>query len=99
MNSQTAGTAAADATLPGIEAPATRLAVAVETPQHAGLGGLLDYLATPALPPGTLVRCPLGRRTVPGIVWGEATGGDTPAERLRGVAEVMDSATLLHQLG
>ena len=91
MNSERAGTAAAAVSAPDVEVAATRLAVAVETPQHAGLGGLLDYLATPALPPGTLVRCPLGRRTVPGIVWGAAAGGDTLAERLRGVAEVMDS--------
>jgi len=65
--------------------------VAVETPQHAGLGGVLDYLAAQPWPAGTLVRCPLGRRTVPGIVWGEAAGSDTPAERLRELAEVMDS--------
>lgn len=44
------------------------LKVAVETPQHSGLDGLLDYDG-PALPPGTLVRVPLGRREVPGIVW------------------------------
>lgn len=52
-----------------------RISVAIETPQHAGLGGVLDYLAapSPAGAPhpaaGTLVRVPLGRRTVPGIVW------------------------------
>jgi primosomal protein N' (replication factor Y) len=65
--------------------------VAVETPQHAGLGGVLDYLAAQPWPAGTLVRCPLGRRTVPGIVWGDAAGDATPAERLRELAEVMDS--------
>jgi len=68
-----------------------RLSVAVETPQHAGLGGVLDYLAAQPWPAGTLVRCPLGRRTVPGIVWGDAAGDATPAERLRELAEVMDS--------
>ncbi len=52
-----------------------RVSVAVETPQHAGLGAVLDYLVAPsaaaAAAPvaGTLVRVPLGRRTVPGIVW------------------------------
>jgi primosomal protein N' (replication factor Y) len=45
-----------------------RLAVAVEAPQYSGLAGLLDYLGEP-LPPGTLVRVPLGRREVPGLVW------------------------------
>ncbi len=52
-----------------------RISVAVETPQHAGLGGVLDYFWAPSAaglsPPaaGTLMRVPLGRRTVPGIVW------------------------------
>ena len=75
----------------GLQGPGHRLSVAVETPQHAGLGGVLDYLAAQPWPAGTLVRCPLGRRTVSGIVWGEAAGSDTPAERLRELAEVMDS--------
>jgi primosomal protein N' (replication factor Y) len=74
-----------------VEGPSERLSVAVETPQHAGLGGLLDYRAPSVLAPGTLVRCPLGRRTVPGIVWGEQEGGHTPSDRLRDVAEVMHS--------
>ena len=75
----------------GSSRPTNRLSVAVETPQHAGLGGVLDYLAAQPWPAGTLVRCPLGRRTVPGIVWGDAAGDATPAERLRELAEVMDS--------
>ena len=44
--------------------------IAVETPQHAGLAPLLDYLSEQTLSPGTLVRVPLGKRDVPGIVWG-----------------------------
>lgn len=51
-----------------------RVAVAIETPQHAGVGALLDYQCEQPLAPGTLVRVPLGRRTVTGIVW------ETPAE-------------------
>lgn len=43
--------------------------VAVETPQHAGLGDVLAYESEQALAPGTLVRVPLGRREVPGVVW------------------------------
>jgi primosomal protein N' (replication factor Y) len=74
-----------------VSGPVQRLSVAVETPQHAGLGGLLEYLSPSPLPPGRLVRCPLGRRTVPGIVWGAQEDGPTPQERLREVAEVMDS--------
>ncbi len=74
-----------------VPAAAERLSVAVETPQHAGLGGVLDYLATQAWPAGTLVRCPLGRRTVPGIVWDAASAQQACVERLRELAEVMDS--------
>jgi primosomal protein N' (replication factor Y) len=35
------------------------LAIAVETPQHAGLAGCLDYRSEHPLAPGTLVRVPL----------------------------------------
>jgi primosomal protein N' (replication factor Y) len=46
-----------------------RLQVAVDTPHHAGLGGTLDYLSEQPLTPGTLVRAPLGKRELLGIVW------------------------------
>ena len=46
-----------------------RLRVAVETPQHAGLAAALDYESEQRLAPGSLVRVPLGRRAVPGVVW------------------------------
>jgi primosomal protein N' (replication factor Y) (superfamily II helicase) len=46
--------------------------VAVETPQHANLVGLLTYSSGEPLVPGALVRVPLGRREVPGVVWGPA---------------------------
>lgn len=54
---------AADASQRGCRVP-----VVVETPQHSGLTSPLDYLAPTALPAGTLVRVPLGRRTVLGVV-------------------------------
>ncbi|RYF69568.1 MAG: primosomal protein N', partial [Comamonadaceae bacterium] len=44
--------------------------VAVQTPAHAGLGDVLSYAHPQALPAGTLVRVPLGRREVLGVVWG-----------------------------
>ena len=91
MRGVKAGTAAPEAGQVPVSGPVQRLSVAVETPQHAGLGGLLEYLSPSPLPPGRLVRCPLGRRTVPGIVWGAQEDGPTPQERLREVAEVMDS--------
>src|SRR5689334_13327210 len=46
-----------------------RVEVVVDAPQHAGLGPALTYLTPAALPPGTLVRIPLGRRKTTGIVW------------------------------
>jgi primosomal protein N' (replication factor Y) len=56
-----------------------RVAVAVEAPRHAALGastGLLDYTSERPLAPGTLVRVPLGRREVAGIVWDRAAQRD-----------------------
>lgn len=67
--------------------PTVRIRVAVETPQHTGLGAPLDYEAAQWLPPGTMVRVPLGRREVTGIVWpGDAP---EPAVELKPVAQVM----------
>ena len=43
--------------------------VAVEAPQHSGLIGPLDYWHPAPLTPGQLVRVPLGRREVLGVVW------------------------------
>jgi primosomal protein N' (replication factor Y) len=49
-----------------------RLDVVVATPAHAGLGPALTYRSDEPLPGGTLVRVPLGRREVLGVVWGDA---------------------------
>mgnify|MGYP000585467419 CR=1 FL=1 len=46
-----------------------RVAIVVATPAHSGLGGALSYRSESALAPGTLVRVPLGRREVLGVVW------------------------------
>jgi primosomal protein N' (replication factor Y) (superfamily II helicase) len=48
------------------------LSIAVSTPAHSTLGSLLSYESERALSPGTLVRVPLGRREVLGVVWGLA---------------------------
>ncbi len=45
------------------------LQVAVEAPAHTGLTHPLAYTSEQALAPGTLVRVPLGKREVPGVVW------------------------------
>src|SRR3954470_18979029 len=52
--------------------PAHRLAIVVATPAHRAVGGPLTYASEPALAPGALVRVPLGRREVLGVVWGDA---------------------------
>ena len=66
----------------------------VEAPRHAALSEALDYQHDAALTPGTLVRVPLGRREVAGMVWQAAPAalpappGDTA---LRPVAQVLDA--------
>ncbi|RMX05844.1 primosomal protein N' [Corticibacter populi] len=68
--------------------------VALEAPFHSGIGHLLSYTAEQPLPPGTLVRVPLGSREVLGIVWDEAAPDDAAAAidaaSLRPVAQVLD---------
>jgi primosomal protein N' (replication factor Y) (superfamily II helicase) len=65
-----------------------RCTVAVEAPQHTGLVGPLDYLSEGPLSPGTLVRVPLGRREVAGIVWPVAPAEVDPTT-LRPVTQVL----------
>jgi primosomal protein N' (replication factor Y) (superfamily II helicase) len=55
-----------------------RLAVIVPTPAHSALSGPLTYQSELALPPGTLVRVPLGRREVLGVVWDREPGEHEP---------------------
>jgi primosomal protein N' (replication factor Y) (superfamily II helicase) len=66
-----------------------RVTVAVEAPQHAALDTLLDYASEQPLAPGTLVRVPLGRREVPGIVWHRDAALPATAAQLRPLAEVL----------
>jgi len=67
-----------------------RLSVTVDTPQHASLGSVLDYTSELPLPPGTLVRVPLGKREVPGIVWNPGSGERAAEHQLRPVTEVLE---------
>ena len=55
--------------------PCRWIEVAVQTPAHSGVGGPLTYRSDRAVQPGQLVRVPLGRREVLGLVWQV----DTPA--------------------
>ncbi len=50
------------------------ISVAVQTPAHSSVAGPLTYRSELPLPPGTLVRAPLGSREVLGIVWSPADG-------------------------
>jgi primosomal protein N' (replication factor Y) len=47
----------------------TRVGVAIDAPQYAGMSSLLTYESEQPLAPGTLTRVPLGRREVTGLVW------------------------------
>ena len=82
----------------------SRIRVAVETPLHAGMGDLLDYESEHELAPGSLVLVPLGRRVVPGVVWGEAPAshGDAALHELRpvsyGVPKIMAVCFFPHVL-
>ena len=69
--------------------------VLVALPRYSGMEEVLDYLQ-PAelgpqkLAPGTLVRVPLGRRVVTGLVWQSTSSASrSPASELRSVIEVL----------
>ncbi|HEY8709979.1 MAG TPA: DEAD/DEAH box helicase family protein, partial [Burkholderiaceae bacterium] len=64
--------------------------MAVEAPHHTGLAAPLDYTSERTLPAGTLVRVPLGRREVSGIVWDGAAGAAGPLE-LRPISVALES--------
>jgi len=67
------------------------LSVAVETPRYSAVGSLLDYACEQSLPPGTMVRVPLGRRDVPGIVWQRTAGAPPAPVELRPLAAVLSA--------
>ena len=82
----------------------TRVAVAIDAPQYAGMSSLLTYESEQGLVPGTLVRVPLGRRDTTGLVWdadfseldaaaaqAPAGGVERPALVLRPVIEALDA--------
>jgi primosomal protein N' (replication factor Y) (superfamily II helicase) len=53
-----------------------RVAVVVPTPAHSSVAGALSYRSESALAAGTLVRVPLGKREVLGVVWDADAAGD-----------------------
>ena len=67
------------------------LAVAVPTPAHSGLGEPLTYRSEAPLPPGSIVRVPLGAREVLGVVWAEAAAPEAAlAAQVRPIAGSFD---------
>ena len=67
--------------------PVVVLHIAVDAP----LWDALDYTHTEALVPGTLVRVPLGRQTVGGVVLDAAGPARAASATLRAVTEVVDA--------
>jgi primosomal protein N' (replication factor Y) len=73
------------------------LDIAVQTPAHSGVGGLLSYRSPVAVAPGQLVRVPLGKREVLGVVWRAQTtapAGIAPGA-LKDIAAVLDGISPL----
>jgi len=70
-----------------------RLAVVVPTPAHSSISGPLSYLSELPLAPGTLVRVPLGRREVLGVVWDDSStvAGHRSAAQDKPVAGRLDA--------
>ena len=66
--------------------------IAVQTPAHSPVGGLLSYRSPFELQPGQLVRVPFGKREVLGVVWAvqEAAPPDMAASAVRDVLGVLE---------
>jgi len=54
--------------------------IALQMPAHSAVGHLLTYAADTRLAPGTLVRVPLGRREMLGVVWDDPESGETSTD-------------------
>jgi len=71
----------------------TWLCVLVQTPAHSALGPVLTYRSPQALPPGTLVRVPLGKRETLGLVWEPGTAdatGEMDPDKVRDIAGTLE---------
>ncbi len=67
------------------------LAVVVATPAHSNVAGALTYASEWPLTPGTLVRVPLGKREVLGVVWELLPdSGDLKPAQARAVLGALD---------
>ena len=73
------------------------LHVVVATPAHSAVAGPLTYRSELPLAPGTLVRVPLGKREVLGVVWGNAAdSGDLLEMQTKSIASVLDGLAPLN---
>ncbi|MGJ7512227.1 replication restart helicase PriA [Variovorax sp. GT1P44] len=70
-----------------------RVDVAVQTPAHSALGDVLSYVSVVPMVRGALVRVPLGRREVLGVVWAvEPDDGEGSSDiELKPVSAVLDA--------
>ncbi|MBC7619423.1 MAG: primosomal protein N', partial [Candidatus Saccharibacteria bacterium] len=67
------------------------LQVVVAAPAHSAIAGPLTYRSELPLTPGALVRVPLGKREVLGVVWGQAdNSGDLLEMQTKSIAGVLD---------
>jgi primosomal protein N' len=69
------------------------LPVLVHTPAYSQMAGPLIYRSESALPPGTLVRVPLGQRELLGVVWDaqiEPVAAPFDPEKLRPISATLD---------
>lgn len=66
--------------------------IALQMPAHSAVGHLLTYAAGTRLAPGTLVRVPLGKREVLGVVWDDPAADEAPQAplQLRPIAGVLE---------
>ncbi len=77
--------------------PVPLISVAVHTPAHSAISAaseLLTYRYDTLPAPGSLVRVPLGKREVLGVVWAEDTTFDpasAKAQQLRPISAVLDA--------
>ncbi len=73
--------------------------VLVQTPNYSPMQGVLTYTHVVPLPPGTLVRVPLGRRDVLGVVWASdppsAQNPPLDPAKLRPISSVLEALPAL----
>jgi len=68
-----------------------RLQVVVAVPAHSAIAGPLTYRSELPLAPGALVRVPLGKREVLGVVWGNGVdSGDLLEIQTKSIAGMLD---------